>query len=199
MKKILFPIAMMFCAGFISAQDIIATKDGNIEDVKVLSVGTDEVVYKQGSAQKTIASSQVEGVLYEDGRFVTPPQKTTIQEGTYQEQDTKEMGKESSPIFHSQKEARDIKEEAAPTNEKEELRRQKKACWEEAIYVLENAFNETYNRALQQGYNKAQAKKYGNVEAEKAMNQFLEECSSNSTFKSTKTDSRQDSSTSNGW
>lgn len=70
----------MFCVGIISAQDIIATKDGNIEDVKVLSVGADEVVYKKGNTQKTIASSEVEGVLYEDGRFVAPPKNVVASE-----------------------------------------------------------------------------------------------------------------------
>jgi len=61
--------------------DIIATRNnGNIEDVTVVSIGTDEVVYMKGNAQKTIASSEVEGVLYDDGRFVSPPKKATATE-----------------------------------------------------------------------------------------------------------------------
>ncbi|MBR1928392.1 MAG: hypothetical protein IJ834_01450 [Paludibacteraceae bacterium] len=61
--------------------DIIATyNNGNIEDVTVLSVGADEVVYKEGNVQKSIASSEVEGVLYDDGRFVAPPKKSVATE-----------------------------------------------------------------------------------------------------------------------
>ena len=58
--------------------DIIATiNNGNIEDVTVVSVGANEVVYQKGNTQKTIASSEVDGVLYDDGRYITPP-KTNI-------------------------------------------------------------------------------------------------------------------------
>lgn len=61
--------------------DIIATfNNGNIEDVTVMSIGADEVVYKKGNAQKSIASSEVEGVLYNDGRFVSPPKKSAATE-----------------------------------------------------------------------------------------------------------------------
>lgn len=61
--------------------DIIATfNNGNIEEVTVVSIGTDEVVYKKGNAQKSIASSEVEGVLYDDGRFVAPPKKSVATE-----------------------------------------------------------------------------------------------------------------------
>ena len=61
--------------------DIIATfNNGNIEEVTVVSIGTDEVVYKKGNAQKSIASSEVEGVLYDDGRFVSPPKKSVATE-----------------------------------------------------------------------------------------------------------------------
>ena len=61
--------------------DIIATfNNGNIEDVTVVSVGADEIVYQKGNAQKSIASSEVEGVLYDDGRFVSPPKKSVATE-----------------------------------------------------------------------------------------------------------------------
>lgn len=60
--------------------DIIATfNNGNIEDVTVVSIGADEVVYKKGNTQKSIASSEVEGVLYDDGRFVAPPKKAAAE------------------------------------------------------------------------------------------------------------------------
>ena len=61
--------------------DIIATfNSGNIENVTVVSLGADEVVYKKGNTQKTIASSEVEGVLYDDGRFVAPPKNVVASE-----------------------------------------------------------------------------------------------------------------------
>ena len=54
--------------------DIISTKNnGNIENVKVVSIAVDSVVYKQGDVRKAIASIEVEGVLYDNGKFVTPP------------------------------------------------------------------------------------------------------------------------------
>ena len=60
--------------------DIIATfNNGNIEDVTVVSIGADEVVYKKGNTQKSITSSEVEGVLYDDGRFVAPPKKAATE------------------------------------------------------------------------------------------------------------------------
>lgn len=77
MKRIF--IALCAISPLFAFADIIATFDnGNIEDVTVVSVGADEVVYKQGGTQKTIASSQVEGVLYDDGRFVAPPKKAVV-------------------------------------------------------------------------------------------------------------------------
>lgn len=77
MKRIL--LALCAIVPLVAFADIIATyNNGNIEDVTVVSVGADEVVYKQGKTQKTIASSEVEGVLYDDGRFVAPPKKAVV-------------------------------------------------------------------------------------------------------------------------
>lgn len=77
MKRIL--LALCTIVPLSAFADIIATyNNGNIEDVTVVSVGADEVVYKQGKAQKSIASSEVEGVLYDDGRFVSPPKKAAV-------------------------------------------------------------------------------------------------------------------------
>ena len=79
MRQIVFLIGALF--PILAFADIIATyNNGNIEDVMVVSVGADEVVYKKGDAQKSIASSEVEGVLYDDGRFVTPPKKSVATE-----------------------------------------------------------------------------------------------------------------------
>lgn len=79
MKRILLTLCTIIPA--FAFADIIATyNNGNIEDVTVVSMGADEVVYKKGNAQKSIASSDVEGVLYDDGRFVSPPRKTAATE-----------------------------------------------------------------------------------------------------------------------
>ncbi|MBR1426085.1 MAG: hypothetical protein IJ581_01390 [Paludibacteraceae bacterium] len=79
MKRILLALCTIIPA--FAFADIIATyNNGNIEDVTVVSVGADEVVYKKGNAQKSIASSEVEGVLYDDGRFVSPPKKAAVTE-----------------------------------------------------------------------------------------------------------------------
>ena len=77
MKRIFIALCAI-CPLFAHA-DIIATfNNGNIEDVTVVSIGADEVVYKKGNTQKSIASSEVEGVLYDDGRFVAPPKKEAV-------------------------------------------------------------------------------------------------------------------------
>lgn len=77
MRQIVFFIGALF--PLLAFADIIATyNNGNIEDVTVVSVGADEIVYKHGNAQKSIASSEVEGVLYDDGRFVAPPEKAAV-------------------------------------------------------------------------------------------------------------------------
>ncbi len=79
MRQIVFLIGAL--CPILAFADIIATyNNGNIEDVTVVSVGADEVVYKKGDAQKSIASSEVEGVLYDDGRFVSPPKKSVVTE-----------------------------------------------------------------------------------------------------------------------
>ncbi|MBQ7530747.1 MAG: hypothetical protein IJT12_03500 [Paludibacteraceae bacterium] len=81
MKRIFIALCAIY--PLFAFADIIVTFDnGNIEDVTVVSVGVDEVVYKQGGTQKTIASSQVEGVLYNDGRFITPPKKMAVSEAS---------------------------------------------------------------------------------------------------------------------
>ena len=79
MKRILLALCTIIPA--FAFADIIATyNNGNIEDVTVVSVGADEVVYKKGNTQKSIASSEVDGVLYDDGRFVSPPRKSAVAE-----------------------------------------------------------------------------------------------------------------------
>lgn len=78
MKKAIIILAFLPLFAY---ADIIATfSNGNIEDVVVVSVGADEVVYKQGNKEKTIASTEVEGVLYDNGQFVAPPKKNIVEE-----------------------------------------------------------------------------------------------------------------------
>ncbi len=82
--------------------DIIATyNNGNIEDVTVVSVGADEVVYKKGNTQKSIASSEVEGVLYDDGRFISPPMKSAATE-SYESTPDDSWAVENAPSEDSQ-------------------------------------------------------------------------------------------------
>lgn len=77
MKHILLAILVLLPA--LVFADIIALIDnGRIEGVKVVSITAEEVVYIQNGEQKTIASSEVEGVLYDDGRFVTPPKRAIL-------------------------------------------------------------------------------------------------------------------------
>lgn len=100
MKRILLTLCTVIPA--IAFADIIATyNNGNIEDVTVVSVGADEVVYKKGNTQKSIASSEVEGVLYDDGRFVSPPRKSTATE-SFEEASGDSWAVENAPSEDSQ-------------------------------------------------------------------------------------------------
>ena len=77
MKRILFIVSAFL--PMLAFADIIVQKDGNnIEDVSVTSITAEKVTYSQSGAQKTIASSMVEGVLYDNGRYVTPPSAQAI-------------------------------------------------------------------------------------------------------------------------
>lgn len=75
MKRILLALCAI-CPLFAYSDIIVTFNNGNIEDVTVVSIGVEEVAYMKGNAQKTIASSEVEGVLYNDGRFVSPPKES---------------------------------------------------------------------------------------------------------------------------
>ena len=62
----------MFCVGYISAQDIIALRDGTqIQDVKVNEVTDREISYTQNGNSISISRNSVEAILYEDGNFVS--------------------------------------------------------------------------------------------------------------------------------
>lgn len=69
-----FIFSVLFLLPICVYSDTISTKhNGNIEDVKVVSIAADSVKYKQGDILKAIASHEVQGVLYDNGKFVIPP------------------------------------------------------------------------------------------------------------------------------
>lgn len=88
MKRIFIALCAVY--PLFAYADIIATfNNGNIEDVTVVSIGAEEVVYNEGGTQKSIVSSQVEGVLYDDGRFVAPPKYVVIDDSYKESSDHK--------------------------------------------------------------------------------------------------------------
>lgn len=79
MKRLLFVVYMLL--PFAAYADIIVTRsNGNIEDVKVVSMSPESVLYTQDGQAKSIQSADVEGVLYNDGRYVTPPSASQVHE-----------------------------------------------------------------------------------------------------------------------
>ena len=100
MKRILLTLCTIVPL-FAFADIIVTYNNGNIEDVTVVSIGADEVVYKQGGEQKAIASSEVEGVLYDDGRFVSPPKKSVATE-SFESSSDDSWAVEDAPLEDSQ-------------------------------------------------------------------------------------------------
>ncbi|MBQ8939778.1 MAG: hypothetical protein IJ047_06095 [Paludibacteraceae bacterium] len=79
MKRLL--LVLCISLPFAAYADIIVTRsNGNIEDVKVESITPENVLYTQDGQAKSIQSADVEGVLYDDGRYVTPPSASQVQE-----------------------------------------------------------------------------------------------------------------------
>lgn len=79
MKQLLWIIFVLL--PFYASADIIVTKsNGNIEDVTVIKLTATEVVYTQADNQLTLAAETVEGVLYDDGRYVSPPSQSQPQQ-----------------------------------------------------------------------------------------------------------------------
>lgn len=77
MKRIIFALYALY--PLLAIADIIVTRsNGNIEDVTVVSVNADEVAYQENGTQKTLATSDIEGVLYDGGRYITPPSKQSM-------------------------------------------------------------------------------------------------------------------------
>lgn len=72
MKKYLFIFYTLFPV--CTFADIIITKSfENIEDVVIVSMSAEEVIYIAGNMQLSIPSENVDGVLYDDGRYIAPP------------------------------------------------------------------------------------------------------------------------------
>lgn len=77
MKRII--LALCALTPLFAFADIIVKKDSKtIEDVTIVSITADNVVYKQDGGVKTISAAEVDGVLYDDGRYVTPPSQQTM-------------------------------------------------------------------------------------------------------------------------
>lgn len=194
MKRVWLFLVIISCAGLVLAQDIILTKAGTtIENVTVVSVTADNVTYKQAKTQKSIASSEVDGILYKDGRYITPPSKQTISVDEVtsssdawdmgdvpQQQDyTESVNIIMSGSFPMPEKKTSQRKTSSSTVTKEEKRRQReaeKACFEEAFQAYMSSFEEVKSQALQQGYSKVQANKLAKEEATKMYTQALQKC-----------------------
>lgn len=138
-------ILCVFCAiipTFVFA-DIIATfGGGNIEDVTVVSMSASEVVYQKGTAQKTIASSDVEGVLYDDGRYVSPPRTSVATESfnvtSDDSQFVENMPAEECQASFNQQEKRKKKERSNKNSEVGE-------AFKEAGVAIKDAFTAMFD------------------------------------------------------
>lgn len=70
MKRLLFCVAMVFCVERVSAQDIIALRNGtNVEGVTVISISESEITYKKVNKTATVPRDSAEAILYADGRY----------------------------------------------------------------------------------------------------------------------------------
>lgn len=70
MKRILFIIGVILCAGCVLAQDIIVLKSGErIEHTKVQSITDRDITYVQNGNTISVPHNSVEAILYEDGRY----------------------------------------------------------------------------------------------------------------------------------
>jgi len=183
MKRLLLVLCMSL--PFAAYADIIVTRsNGNIEDVKVVSMSPESVLYTQDGQAKSIQSSDVDGVLYDDGRYVTPPSASQVQEQpmTNTESDSWD---EVPPQSSTNRSTYTSKEDQRQQKAEEKKRRQ--ACWKEALSAYQSFYDEAYQKALQQGLNGPKAKKQAGHEAWATMEQMVNECmNGNSTTSETK-------------
>lgn len=135
--------------------DIIATfNSGNIEDVTVVSMDASAVVYQKGKAQKTIASSEVEGVLYDDGRYVSPPKKTVATESfnvtSDDSQFVENMPAEECQASFNQQEKRKKKERSNKNSEVGEAFKEAGAAIKDAFTTMFDAMGKKKDKSPSQ-------------------------------------------------
>lgn len=172
MKRLL--LVLCISLPFAAYADIIVTRsNGNIEDVKVVSITPENVLYTQDDQAKSIQSADVEGVLYDDGRYVTPPSASQVQE-----QPMTNMGNdgwdEGQPQSSTDRYTYTSKE--AKRQQKAEEKRRRRTCNEEAFNAYQSFYNEAYQKAQQQGLSGAKAKKQAQHEAWTAVLEMATEC-----------------------
>lgn len=166
----------IICALFpiVAQADIIITRsNGNIEDVKVVSMSPESVLYSQDGQPKSIQSADVDGVLYDDGRYVTPPSASQVQEQSMT--NTGNDGwDEGQPQSSTDRYTYTSKE--AKRQQKAEEKRRRRTCNEEAFNAYQSFYNEAYQKAQQQGLSGAKAKKQAVHEAWTAVFEMATEC-----------------------
>ncbi|MBR5921081.1 MAG: hypothetical protein IKZ56_07965 [Bacteroidales bacterium] len=82
MKKIVFFICMVSLSLSAFADIIVTKSNGNIENVTILEITETEIVYKQDGVQRTIPYNEVEAIMYDDGRYVTLPNRNYVNSTT---------------------------------------------------------------------------------------------------------------------
>ena len=93
MKRIILLVWILILSLSASADIIITKSNGNIENVTIVKITDTEIVYTQEGVQKTIPYVEVEAVMYDDGRYITLPNKncfnSKIDNETFDGKDTK--------------------------------------------------------------------------------------------------------------
>ena len=172
MKRLLFVLCMSL--PFAAYADIIVTRsNGNIEDVKVVSITPENVLYTQDGQAKSIQSADVDGVLYDDGRYVTPPSASQVQEQPITNTGN-EGWDEGQPQSSTDLNTYTSKE--AKRQLKAEEKKRRKACNEEAFNAYQSFYDEAYQKALQQGLHGLKAKRQAEDEAWTAVIEMATEC-----------------------
>jgi hypothetical protein len=78
MRKIVLFILTVLLSLTVYADIIVTKANGNIENVTIVEIAETEIIYKQDGIQKTIPYSEVEAIMYDDGRYVTLPNKNQV-------------------------------------------------------------------------------------------------------------------------
>ena len=178
MKRALFVLCTL-CSLLANAYIIVTRSNGNVEDVTVVSITADEVSYMQNGKSKSVISTDVEGILYDDGRYVTPPARQLIQNEAGGEIPAVEQPTAETNTEKKQQERDNVTNHQNKRIGSEGSNRKKiipQACYKEADKIYKEVFKEAYDRALQQGYSKMQAAFVAADEAVVRKKQILEEC-----------------------